>query len=112
MLDWQAEYLAGGAPPPAHPSLHVTLPAAPGGVGAAAASGASAPLAPALSVASSTSSLGLDLPPAAAPVFPGYAALYAPSGPFSYDDWLLAESSELCWDVSPPPSPGAGPAGS
>ena len=122
MLDFQAEYLAGGAPPPAHPLLHVAPPAAPGG-GAGAASDASAPLAAALSVASSPSSLGLDLPPAEAPELLTYAQLYGvinvlvcaclitcdKSSPINSINGTArasgfnvygfqAESSELCWD--------------
>ena len=95
-LDFQAEYLAGGAPPPAHPLLHVAPPAAPGG-GAGAASDASAPLAAALSVASSSSSLGLDLPPAEAPELLTYAQLYGGASGFNVYGFE-AESSDLCWD--------------
>ena len=76
-----AEYLAGGAPPPAHPPLHVAPPAVPGG-DAGAASDASAPLAAALSVASTSSSLGLDLPPAEAPEPMTYAQLYGGASGF------------------------------
>ena len=99
-LDFQAEYLAGGAPPPAHPPLHVAPPAAPGG-GAGAASDASAPLAAALSVASTSSSLGLDLPPAEAPELLAYSQLYggAVGGASGFNVYgFEAESSELCWD--------------
>ena len=96
MLDFQAEYLAGGAPPPAHPLLHVAPPAAPGG-GAGAASDASAPLTAALSVASSSSSLGLDLPPAEAPELLTYAQLYGGASGFNVYGFE-AESSDLCWD--------------
>ena len=95
-LSWQDEYLAGGAPPPAHPPLHVAPPAAPGGGAGAAASVAPEPLAAALSVASSSSSLGLDLPPAQEPELQTYAQLYGAFGFSVYG--FAAESSELCWD--------------
>ena len=98
----------GGAPPPAHPLLHVAPPAAPGG-GAGAASVAPEPLAAALSVSSTSSSLGLDLPPAQEPELQTYAQLY---GAFGFNVYgFAAESSELCWD-SDSLSCGAGPPGS